>query len=218
MMHFHGERQVLRRLRAVSSALVVLMVVGLLIPWARVTAPATPGLYADVGLTWCHGGPMCKALESAYGHSSSSSASGGDSKGGAAMPPWASKFVTDQVESSELYAASVVALSGMGLTLACILGAEFVWSRFGYQTVRGLDYRVVLQLASCGIFLSSTIVYIVMAQNSLNEGRFLVGVWLSLVGGVLALLSCILILVRMNDMEDPLDVLEPKGVRYGAFA
>jgi len=218
-MYFHGEREVLRRLRGVSVLLVLLIVAAMLTPWARVTSPGIPSLYADVGLTWCHSGPLCKALENAKKVSSSPiPGNDGDTSASSSMPPWATKFIDNQIESSQLYSASMAAMIGMGLTVICIVGAELVWSRFGYQSIRGLDYRVILQLASCGIFLITSIVYCIIVQGSLNEGRLLIGVYLSLTGGVLALCACIFILVRMSDMDDPLDVLEPKGVRYGAFA
>jgi len=198
------EQRVVTVLKLVLLILLVTQLLDLLLPWSEIClvdpSPGVHGACAELGLTRCIDGDLCKMMAS-----TTTSAN---------LPPWLKDTINRQTQESAIYNASMYSMIILLISIICNVSSEAVW--LFTLPEKSLDYRILLKLASCGLFILSAVVYMALLHQDVKHGAFMAGTWLTLFVGIASLLVCAAVLTRLEDNNRG-QFVAPEGNKYGTL-
>mmetsp|Transcript_14236 Transcript_14236/g.26376 ORF Transcript_14236/g.26376 Transcript_14236/m.26376 type:complete len:210 (+) Transcript_14236:111-740(+) len=193
------------KLRLVALVIVCVSIVGLFVPWAHVELPHVgsvfgfmPASSADIGLLRCIRGDLCDMFNSVHS----------DAK----FSAWMKDNLAATSMADNVVTANKVTVSLLGMCLTSAVLLELSWWCNWRPQLRGVDMRTFLSVLSSTFLLFSGLVYMALMQDSLHQGAFDVGVFLTIGFGVLcSVISMSILFSSMGDEEQ-----RPKLLPYSS--
>mmetsp|Transcript_3251 Transcript_3251/g.6030 ORF Transcript_3251/g.6030 Transcript_3251/m.6030 type:complete len:150 (-) Transcript_3251:2520-2969(-) len=125
---------------------------------------------------------------------------------------WFKQSIKSQVSKSSYSSANMVTLGLVCASMVVAVSAEIVWKKKLHRPERRLDYRVLLQLFSSGLYILACVLYMGMMDSNLYGGSYLSGLYLSLFGGIVGFVFCVYLFCKID--EESLGDEVGGGFRY----